>query len=284
MNKQRETIYRKRREVLESTTLHTLSDNTVVSAGQGEEDNNILAPEEGKSEKTSLHEQVLGLIAQEIGRVVDFHTQEAYKDGWNYEEIFENLNTIFPLPAQARQNMKDAKDKEGLIDYLTGLAKTAYAEKEKQVGEQQMRQIEKLVYLRTMDMLWMDHLDEMEHLRDSVKLRAYGQKDPLVEYKNEGHKLFQRLLGVIQSNFVGIIYRVSLEPQQPVIQHQPMFTNKQPAPTNSSIKQNKNIGRNDPCWCGSGKKFKKCGMLNTAEHQQNMLKNSGAKYQQRIGG
>ncbi len=231
MNKQRETIYRKRREVLEAT---------------------------------NMREQVLDVIAQEIGRVVEFHAQETYKDNWNFEEIFENLNTIFPMPPEARQVMKDAKDKDALIEYLIGLAKIAYEAKEKQMGEQQIRQIEKLVYLRTIDMLWMDHLDEMEHLRDSVRLRAYGQKDPLVEYKNEGHQLFQRLLGAIQTQLVGMIYRVALT--APVAQSAPTTVYRQQSMANNQkvvvgsrpTVDKKKMGRNDPCWCGSGKKFKRC--------------------------
>jgi len=297
MNKQRETIYRKRLEILESPTLNTLSEQIVSGSGQEKSDKDILMQEEGKGVRAGLKEKVLELIVQEISKIVGFHTQESYKDNWNYEEIFENLNAIFLLPSEARQQMKDAKDKDELIEYLIGLAKKAYEEKEKQVGAEQMRQIEKFVYLHTIDTFWMDHLDEMEHLRDSVRLRAYGQKDPLVEYKNEGHQLFQRLLGAIQTSFVGTIYKVTLAPSAPNYPvHNVEFRggnmptgvrspqNNQSSRNISQGKQPLKIGRNDLCPCGSGKKFKKCGMLNTPEHQQNMLKHSGAKHQQRIGG
>jgi preprotein translocase subunit SecA len=227
MNKQRETIYRKRREILESS---------------------------------DLRQQVLDMISEQITQVINFHTQETYKDNWNFEEIFENLSSIFPLPNQARQDMKDTKTKDDLINYLIELARKAYENKEKEIGEDKIRNVEKMVYLRTIDMLWMDHLDEMEHLRDSVRLRAYGQKDPLVEYKNEGHKLFQRLLSTIQSNFVGMIYKVSLtapaaQPAPTISRRPPTLFGNQSTPSKVS---NKKIGRNDPCSCGSGKKYKKC--------------------------
>jgi len=231
MNKQRETIYRKRRELLEPG---------------------------------SLKEQVQELVAQEISRIISYHAPGEFRDDWNYEEIYENLNTIFPAPAEARQSMKDAKTKDGLIDYLVSLANAAYGQKEKEISEQNMRQLEKAVFLRTIDMLWMDHLDEMEHLRDSVRLRAYGQKDPLVEYKNEGHQLFQRLLGAIRSNFVGMIYRVTLnapmaQKAPATVYSQPSTVAKNPAVVGSrSAVVSKKAGRNDPCPCGSGKKFKKC--------------------------
>ena len=119
----------------------------------------------------------------------------------------------------------------------------AYQQKEKKIGPSNMRQIEKFVLLRSLDILWMDHLDNMEHLRDSVRLRAYGQKDPLVEYKNEGMRLFQRLLDAFQSMVVDTIYKVDLVPASPQV-----------APQQGRAK----VGRNDPCPCGSGKKYKKC--------------------------
>ncbi|MCG2809734.1 MAG: SEC-C domain-containing protein, partial [Candidatus Portnoybacteria bacterium] len=115
-------------------------------------------------------------------------------------------------------------------------------------GEDNARRVEKYVLLRSLDTLWMDHLDNMDHLRDSVRLRAYGQKDPLVEYKNEGIRLFQRLMAAIQSTVVNMIYKVSISPNAPIA-HQPLGT---------VPKESGDVGRNDPCPCGSGKKFKKC--------------------------
>jgi len=108
-----------------------------------------------------------------------------------------------------------------------------------------MRQIEKFVLLRSVDSLWMDHLDSMDYLRDSVRLRAYGQKDPLIEYKNEGIRMFRRLLETIQTTIVNTIYKVSLGPVPP-----------QENVVRAGDK--KSVGRNDPCPCGSGKKYKKC--------------------------
>ena len=232
MNKQRETIYRKRLEVL---------------AG------------------ASLREQVLDIIAQEIGKIVKFHAPGEYRDDWNLEEMYENIKNIFPLPSEARQTTADAQTKDDLIDYLVGLAKQEYEAKEKHVGETQMRDIERMFYLRTIDMFWMEHLDEMEHLRDSVKLRAYGQKDPLVEYKNEGHQMFSRLLGAIQTSFVGSIYKVEIMSERAAEKKELKEIKAgqiigQPASAKASV------GRNDPCPCGATKedgtpkKYKKCCM------------------------
>ena len=126
----------------------------------------------------------------------------------------------------------------------------ALDEKEKELGEN-FDQVAKIVALRTLDMLWMNHLEEMEALRDSVRLRAYGQRDPLVEYKSEGHKMFKRLLETIEAGIVQTILRASLKPQ-PASASIPQF------PRPWKIEDRKKVGRNDPCPCGSGKKYKKC--------------------------
>jgi len=155
------------------------------------------------------------------------------------------------------------KSEDGLRPWIleiikkTGYSEEDYLKKEKEVGEENMRQIEKLVSLRTLDMLWMNHLEEMEHLRDSVRLRAYGQQDPLVEYKNEGHKMFQGLLSMIESSIAQTILKVSLQPATAT----PLIHADQYADSRRFNQQSKNKpGRNDPCPCGSGKKYKKCCM------------------------
>jgi preprotein translocase subunit SecA len=108
-------------------------------------------------------------------------------------------------------------------------------------------QIAKFIALRTLDMLWTEHLENMEHLRDSVRLRAYGQQDPLVEYKNEGHKMFQNLLRMIENNIVQTLLRVSISKEpMPAVQS----SRVPPAPLGSAGKRTK-VGRNDPCPCGA---------------------------------
>ena len=126
----------------------------------------------------------------------------------------------------------------------------ALEEKEKELGEN-LNQVARIVALRTLDMLWMNHLEQMEALRDSVRLRAYGQQDPLVEYKSEGHRMFKKLLEMIESSIIQTILRASLK--------------ERPAPSSmlqslrpQKIGDEKKTGRNEPCPCGSGKKYKKC--------------------------
>ncbi|MFH1551549.1 MAG: SEC-C metal-binding domain-containing protein, partial [bacterium] len=207
MNKQRETIYKKRKDILI---------------------------------KNDLKKEVLEIVREEIKKFVKFHSQENI----NYKEIAEITKSIFPAPEDLEEKLKEFKNPEKISEYIIELAQRAYQEKEKELEEKNMRQIEKHVLLRSMDTLWMDHLDNMDHLRDSVRLRAYGQKDPLVEYKNEGIIMFRRLLESIQTTVVNTIYKVILAPAGQV--------------ASQKLASKKTVGRNSPCPCGSGKKFKKC--------------------------
>ena len=147
---------------------------------------------------------------------------------------------------------KELKEKVLEMALKTGFSKEDYEKKEKEVGEENMRQIEKIVSLRTLDMLWMEHLENMESLRDSVRLRAYGQQDPLVEYKNEGHKMFRRLLETIDSMVVHTIFKAGLVKKEEIPNSKVQISDKS---QNPNLKK---VGRNDPCPCGSGKKYKKC--------------------------
>jgi len=165
------------------------------------------------------------------------------------------------------------KSKISLRDHVLELVKKAgflqedYQKKEKEVGEENMRQVEKFVCLRVLDSFWKEHLENMERLRDSVRLRAYGQQDPLVEYKREGHKMFQQLLGMIESTIANAIFKAELKPQtqRPPQRFQPRFNQPESAKIGKNQRVERKPGRNDPCPCGkinprTGKpmKYKKC--------------------------
>jgi len=164
-------------------------------------------------------------------------------------------------------------DQENLRVYVVSLlAKFGYTpedyeNKEKELGEEQMRQVEKIVCLRAIDTLWIEHLENMEYLRDSVRLRAYGQQDPLVEYKNEGHRMFRGLLESIDSLIADSLMRVRLVPSSSVQSITPTPP-VQRVPSFVKTSEGKKVGRNDPCPCGSGKKWKRCGMINAPDHKQ----------------
>ena len=134
-----------------------------------------------------------------------------------------------------------------------GFSKEDYEKKEKEIGKDKLPQFERFIFLRILDTLWMDHLENMEYLREAVRLRAYGQRDPLIEYKNEGHKMFKKLLSQMESAVSNTLMNAKLAPT--------------PAPTVRQVTQSgaRKVGRNDPCPCGkidpkTGKpmKYKKC--------------------------
>ena len=139
--------------------------------------------------------------------------------------------------------------------------------------------LEKLVLLRTIDEIWVEHISAMEYLRGSVRLRAYGQRDPLSEYKVEGQRMFAELLDSIKAQVVDAIFKVSImrqpekvnmiEGRQNIENETIVEKESQRADAVYNSEEDK-TGRNDPCPCGSGKKFKKCGLLNTEEHQKLM--------------
>jgi preprotein translocase subunit SecA len=157
-------------------------------------------------------------------------------------EIRQNLTDFCLKKIPNEEIIKEMKN------FLKNLFEEFYSLKEKEFGAERMRQIEKWLALNIIDFLWVDHLTTMDHLRDSVRLRAWGQKDPLVEYKSEGHRFFKILLETFESNLVRTILKVE-------IRKEPLYQRV----NNSNLPpQFKNVGRNDPCPCGSGKKFKKC--------------------------
>ena len=155
------------------------------------------------------------------------------------EIIYKKRNEFLELP--------DLKEKVLEMFEKSGIAKEEFDKKEKEVGEDNMKQIEKFVCLKVLDTLWQDHLSYMDHVRDSVRLRAFGGRDPLVEYKNEGHKAFGNLLKMLEANIAENILKAGINVE-----------NKQKPQSHAVESNKKEIGRNDLCPCGSGKKYKKC--------------------------
>lgn len=239
-----------------------------------------------ESDRTDVADEILDMIHTEIEEIVELNlamTEEG-KDG--LKEIFETIGTIFPVTSalieQVNTDIQNAADRQfALIDALYAEAKKQWDAKEKEVGAENFSQIMRFLALQSLDNLWMEHLDTMDHLRDSVRLRGYGQRDPLVEYKREGFQMFQRLTKEIDKQVVYSILKVSVHVHDQAQQQQStplnVVTNLSDgssatsnlAPTDPRMD---GIGRNDPCPCGSGRKYKKCGLLNTAEHQANMAK------------
>ncbi len=244
----------------------------------------------GQAENThQVKDEIAEMLRDEIEYVVEsnFNSHDNEQDA--IREIFETVNTIYPLAETARetinQAMQNAGDREFvLVDELSSGALKMLDAKEVEVGKETYENIMRYLLLQSIDTLWMEHLDTMDHLRDSVRLRGYGQRDPLVEYKKEGYQLFQRLLDEIDKKVVYTVLKVGLhESGHEGHNHAPIPANVvlsgtdatgAPAPVVASNEDSDpratGLGRNDLCYCGSGKKYKKCGLVNSDEHKKNL--------------
>ncbi len=234
LSKQREIVYRRRRKILE-----------------GER----------------LKEKILEMVKQEISTIVSVYASD--KDtSFDREKIITEFCTIIPFEeASQKQLVIQLEQLHGAVDITDFLSKVAtdmYENREKQLTAEMMSQIERWVNLNVLDNLWMDHLDAIDDLREGIGLRGYGQRDPLVEYKNEAFSMFERLMAAFDSEIVHRLFKVNVQmaPQgqeTPITQAaKQMRTNADIAVKSPKVNTQKELGRNDPCWCGSGKKWKKC--------------------------
>jgi preprotein translocase subunit SecA len=204
-----------------------------------------------------MSEQIADLISAEIEGIVDARVGQRVEDT-DVTAIVEGYLSIIPN-GQVKEADLEGLDREGILDVLETDADRAYAEVEARFGEEAMRQVERHIMLAVIDRLWVEHLTAMDDLREGVGLQAYGQRDPLVVYKTEGYKMFQRLLEHIQHDVVHTIFRV-----QPAVAQQPVRTRvTEEATTNrdngaSAPSKRRKVGVNEPCPCGSGKKYKHC--------------------------
>jgi preprotein translocase subunit SecA len=237
MNKQREIIYGERRKVLEGV---------------------------------DLRELVLSWVRKVVEDAVNERCESRHPDNWDLEGLVVQLGLVFPLPPFSELPADEfGETKEAVVERLMQYAQTAYEAKETEMTEPMMRKVEQFVVLKTIDSKWISYLTMMEHFKEGIGLRAFGQKDPLVEYKNEAFQAFQELLNDIQFDIASTVFRVQLvnePPKPPPPPRQVMGPTRalepmagggnggvSPAPVPAG-----KIGRNDPCYCGSGKKYKKC--------------------------
>jgi preprotein translocase subunit SecA len=194
---------------------------------------------------------------------------EQYQEEWDFNGLGESLQGQFALDitqggGSLAEHFKDV-GRDALIDEIHTQVRRAYEQKEQDLGSELMRYLEKMLLLQVIDHHWKDHLLGMDHLRDGIGLRGYGQKDPLIEYKREGFDMFSAMMDRIKSDVLERLFRVqAVRGEQPPPLPEPvppprMVLNRsdEPIPQNASRQADK-VGRNDPCPCGSGKKYKKC--------------------------
>ena len=195
-----------------------------------------------------LKANIQSMIREEIQELVAIYFD---KEQSNVEGLLEEMKRITPvLPPDMNPQALAGVRPEEIEARLVQSAESLYDFKEKDLGEENIRMLERLVMLRVLDNLWTEHLTMMDHMRQGIGLQSVGQIDPLVAYKKEGHALFQSLTANIRHDLVHLIYNANIVKREP--SQQTAASKRHAAPTN------KETGRNDPCPCGSGKKYKKC--------------------------
>lgn len=274
LNKQRETIYKRRRE--------------------------ILYAENEAAEK--LQQEVMAMVEKEIAEIVSYHTALEDASKWEIDKVYNDVHAIFPVPTAVRKKLEDiehevteasadANARHKLVNYITGLAREVYNKLEQHIinhakelnlpnADNIMRDAEKSLLLRSIDRLWIQHLTSMDNLRGSIGLQGYAQRDPLVEYKSEAFRMFKQLLASIQDEVVFNIYKVEFIQNLAQAQAAPRLTMQETGPAKTMAEkgsvfagalsqaeaavskprdsEGNKVGRNDPCPCGSGLKYKKC--------------------------
>jgi preprotein translocase subunit SecA len=258
MNKQRVVIYEQRRQVLEGA---------------------------------DLSGEVRQWVDEVVERGVDlFATEDG--EGWDLDQLCEGMKSLYGSDVtgdELREDYGNRLERDVLVEDFREDAQEAYGEKEEQLGSELMRELERFVILQVVDTRWREHLEAMDYLREGVHLRSMAQKDPLVEYTAEGHKMFEELSVAIREEVVFTLFHAELAPEEAAdlsldgqsggngalsYEHDSvqgadaiaaatatageLVASTAPRPQQRTVSENQKLGRNDPCWCGSGKKFKKC--------------------------
>ena len=236
MNQQREVIYAQRRKVLK-----------------------------GEDLRESIMYMIKEIIKSEMNQ---YANEKLYPEEWTLDGLIEDAEGIYAPKGSLKKEELEAMSRDELGEALVKIAEDNYAAREAEFTPGVMRELEKVIMLRVVDNKWMEHLDHMDMLRQGINLRAYGQRNPLVEYKIEGYNMFEEMIHQIQTDIAKLMYRVSVvtEERRQVedrlataqASHGGDVEDAEAKPVKKTPVRAEHIGRNDPCPCGSGKKYKNC--------------------------
>ena len=210
----------------------------------------------------SMRDAIFKMIQEQVEKSVDTCiSNEIPREEWNLNELNEILLPVIPLEPVTEENIEDIKDVKELKQHLKEQAVLLYEAKETEFPEiEQFRELERVVLLKVIDRKWMDHIDDMDQLRQGIGLQAYGQRDPLVEYKMAGFDMFDEMIAGIQEDTIRLLYHVQVEQRVEREQVAKVTgTNKDESAAKAPKKrEHAKVYPNDPCPCGSGKKYKQC--------------------------
>ncbi|WP_302372424.1 preprotein translocase subunit SecA [Enterococcus asini] len=215
-------------------------------------------------EENDLSKTMMNMVKRTIDRVVDAHTLLEQSE-WKLDGIVDFAgNALVHEDTISIDDLK-GEDAQGIKDYLYSRAEEIFQQKSEQLNSpEQLLEFEKVVILRVVDSKWTDHIDAMDQLRQSIGLRAYGQNNPLVEYQTEGYNMFEDMIGAIEYDATRLFMKAEIRQnvqREQVAQGEPEQTPEQAAETSAGQQRPvhvEKVGRNDPCPCGSGKKYKNC--------------------------
>lgn len=214
--------------------------------------------------ENNLRENIMDMVTRVVERTMAMYAPpDVYSEDWDFPAMIAYAEEFYAPPNTLTVEHLQTLSREELNEYLQNLAVDYYEQREESITPGIMRELENLVMLKVVDSHWMQHLDAMDMLREGVGLRAYGQRDPLVEYKLEAYDMFQAMIDAIQDDVVRYIYRVNVVTQPKVEDRLQNATVNNPsgdseADVKKPVVKGETIGRNDPCPCGSGKKYKNC--------------------------
>jgi preprotein translocase subunit SecA len=227
MNQQREIIYKQRRTTLESE---------------------------------NIKDVVTDMIRPVIERIVEAHCSDDIPEHWGLQDVADYVNTKLFEEGTITKDELWGKEAAEIVEYIFGKVMEKYDAREARLGPELVREFEKVIVLRAVDSKWMDHIDAMDQLRQGIHLRAYGGTDPLREYQFEGFEMFNQMVASIQEEVATYIMKAHIEAnqqRQAVVEEDKISTNSEPA-EKRPVQVKDSVGRNDPCPCGSGKKYKNC--------------------------
>jgi preprotein translocase subunit SecA len=222
MNTQRENVYAWRKSILEGTASEDLID---------------------------------GWIEDAIAGAVESHFTEVPKSEWDWDAMKLDLNQFYPTKIDISK-FDGSYGVDDVVEFAVDEAMTRYEERERELGENVMERVEKSVMLSVIDNKWREHLSEMDYLRAGIGLRAMGQRDPLSEYQREGYDMFMDMVDSVKRDSVRYLFNV--EVAQPKTEPQRVEANPTGGKGSQQPASSDKVGRNDPCPCGSGKKYKRC--------------------------
>lgn len=211
-------------------------------------------------ESENMREVVEHMIRESIENMVHTYTS-GNKEEWNFKAIEDYIKANLLDEGDITVNDLQSKSPEEMIDYIFATAMARYNEKEEQLTPERMREFEKVILLRSIDTKWIDHIDAMDQLRQGIHLRAYGQTDPLREYEQEGFAMFEEMIAAIREDVTKYAMKAQIRnnlEREEVAKGQAVNPKEEEKPKRQPIRKKQDIGRNDPCPCGSGKKYKNC--------------------------